>query len=307
MDIIKNRNIFFLFSGILILASVFAFYFFGVKQGIDLVGGTSWQIQITNSAANEDSLKSVLAEAAAEEKLNSSDFVVKSLSDKNFLIRLPSISEENHQKYYQVLQAKFGELKEEGFQSIGPTIGQELRQRFIWAFVVGLLGIMLYIAWAFRKVSYPVKSWKYGIIVIICGFHDIIVPIGIMAFLGWRNGIEIDTNFIVALMFILGYSINDTIVVFDRIRENLVLAHRGNFDFVGLINAAVKQTFARSVNTSLTTVLAIAPLYFFGPLSLKYFILTLMLGIIVGTYSSIFIASPLLYVWHPIKAKNKVK
>jgi len=307
MDIIKNRYIFFILSGVLILASIFAFYFFGVKQGIDLAGGTSWQIQITNSAVNEGSLKSVLAEIVAANNSNSSDFVIKSLPDKNFLIRLPTISEESHQKYYQALQAKFGEVKEGGFQSIGPTIGQELRQRFIWAFIIGLIGILLYVAWAFRKVSFPIKSWKYGVIVVLCGFHDIIVPIGIMAFLGWNKGIEIDTNFIVALMFILGYSINDTIVVFDRIRENLVLAHRGNFDFAGLINAAVKQTFARSVSTSLTTVLAIAPLYFIGPLSLKYFILTLMLGIIVGSYSSIFIASPLLYVWHPIKAKNKVK
>lgn len=307
MDIIKNRNIFFIFSGILILASIFAFYFFGVKQGVDLAGGTSWQMEISNTAVNEDGLKSALTEIAAEDKLNSSDFTIKSLPDRNFLVRLPSISEESHQKYYEVLQTKFGEIKEKGFQSIGPTIGQELRRRFIWAFVIGLTGIMLYVAWAFRKVSYPVKSWKYGIIVILCGFHDIIVPIGIMAFLGWRNGIEIDTNFIVALMFILGYSINDTIVVFDRIRENLFLAHRGNFDFAGLINTAIKQTFARSVNTSLTTVLAIAALYFVGPLSLKYFILTLMLGIIVGSYSSIFIASPLLYVWHPLKEKSKIR
>ena len=119
-----------------------------------------------------------------------------------------------------------------------------------------------------------------------------------MTFLGWRQGVEIDTNFIVAMMFILGYSINDTIVVFDRVRENLSLANRGHFDFAGLINAAVRQTFSRSINTSLTTVLAISPLYFVGPLSLKYFILTLILGIIVGAYSSIFFASPLLYVWH---------
>ena len=303
IDIIKHRNIFFIFSGILILASIFAFFFFGVKQGIDLAGGTNWQIQIENSAIKESDLRPVL-----DELTGNSNLTIKSLPEGNLLIKLPSISEEDHQKYLQALQEKFGKIKEPSFESIGPTVGQELKNRFIWAFLLGLLSIMLYVAWAFRKVSHPVKSWKYGVIVVLSGFHDIIVPVGLMTFLGWRQGIEIDTNFIVALMFILGYSVNDTIVVFDRIRENLILTHnKGNFDFAATINSAVRQTFARSVNTSLTTVLAIAPLYFIGPLSLKYFILTLMLGIIVGSYSSIFIASPLLYVWHPIKNKNKVK
>lgn len=294
MDIIKYRNVFFVFSGVLILAGIFAFGFFGVKQGIDLAGGTNWQIQIENPAVKESDLKSVLVETSGY-----SNLLIKSLPEKNFLIRLPNLSEENHQKYYQVLKEKFGEIKEQSFASIGPTIGGELKRRFIWAFLSGLLGIMLYVAWAFRKISYPIKSWKYGVIVILCGFHDIIIPLGLMALLGWRQGVEIDTNFIVALLFILGYSINDTIVVFDRVRENLFLTHnKGNFDFAGLINAAVKQTFSRSVNTSLTTVLAILPLYFIGPLSLKYFILTLILGIIVGTYSSVCIASPLLFAWH---------
>jgi len=294
MDIIKYRNVFFVFSGVLILAGIFAFGLFGVKQGIDLAGGTNWQIQIENPEIKESDLKSVLVET-----LSYFNLLVKALPEKNFLIRLPNISEENHQKYYQVLKEKFGEVKEQSFASIGPTIGKELKQRFIWAFLLGLLGITLYVAWAFRKISFPVKSWKYGVIVILCGFHDIIIPLGLMALLGWRQGIEIDTNFIVALLFILGYSINDTIVVFDRIRENLFLTHhQSNFDFAGVINAAVKQTFSRSLNTSLTTILAILPLYFIGPLSLKYFILTLVLGIIVGSYSSIFIASPLLYVWH---------
>ncbi|MFA5083799.1 MAG: protein translocase subunit SecF [Candidatus Paceibacterota bacterium] len=294
LDIVKYRNVFFVFSGILILASIFAFFFFGVKQGIDLAGGTNWQVQIKNQAVGDGDLKSALAQISGYP-----DLTVKSLSDGNFIVRFPSISEEDHQKYFQALKEKFGEVGEQSFESIGPTIGHELRQNFIWAFAIGLAGILLYIAWAFRKVSYPVKSWKYGFIVILSAFHDIIVPCGVMAFLGWRQGVEIDTNFIVALMFILGYSINDTIVVFDRIRENLFLTHnRSNFDFGGVLNSAVRQTVSRSVNTSLTTVLAILPLYFLGPISLRYFILTLILGIIVGAYSSIFIASPLLYVWH---------
>src|SRR3989338_5410658 len=293
MNIIKHRNIFFMFSAVWILARIFAFFVFGVRQGIEWAGGPKRQIQIKNPAVKDSDLKSVLGIISGY-----SDLTVKSLSDRDFIIRFSSISEENHQKYYQVLKEKFGEVEERSFESIGPTIGRELRQRFILAFVLGLLGILFYVAWAFRKVSYPIKSWKYGVIVILCAFHDIIIHIGLMTFLGWRQGVEINANFIVALMFILGYSINDTIIIFDRVRENLSLANRGHFDFAGLINAAVRQTFSRSINTSLTTVLAISPLYFVGPLSLKYFILTLILGIIVGAYSSIFFASPLLYVWH---------
>ena len=265
------------------MASIFAFVAFGIKQGIDLAGGTNWQILINDSAVKESDLKSALKEISGY-----SDLTVKSLRDGNFIVRFPSISEEDHLKYYQALKEKFGEIGEQSFESIGPTIGQELRRRFVWAFALGLLSILFYVIWAFRRASYPVKSWKYGLVVIFCAFHDIIIPVGLMTFLGWRQGVEIDTNFIVALMFILGYSINDTIIVFDRLRENLSLTNKNNFNFAGLINDSVRQTFSRSVNTSLTTILAILPLYFIGPLSLKYFILTLVLGIITGSYSSIF-------------------
>ena len=154
MNIIKHRNIFFMFSGVLILASIFAFFFFGVRQGIDLAGGTNWQIQLKNPAVKDSDLKSALGIISGY-----SDLTVKSLSGRNFIIRFSSISEENHQKYYQALQEKFGEVEERSFESIGPTIGRELRQRFVWAFVLGLLGILFYVAWAFRKVSYPILSF----------------------------------------------------------------------------------------------------------------------------------------------------
>lgn len=293
MNIIAHKKIFFSISGFLVLASVFVIFFFGLRQGIDLIGGTNWQIQFKNAAANESDLKSSLIEISGYPNL-----IVKSLPEKNFLIKLPSISEENHQKYLLSLKEKFGEIEERSFESIGPIIGRELKRRFIWAFILGLLGIILYIAWAFRKISYRVKSWKYGLAGILCLFHDILIPTGLMAFLGWQQGIEIDTNFIVALLFILGYSINDTIIVFDRVRENLFLAEGGRFDFAQIINASVKQTFARSINTSFTTILVLLALYFWGPISLKYFTLTLILGIFLGTYSSIFIACPFLFVWH---------
>lgn len=300
MDIIKYRFVFFAVSGALILASVAAFVFLGLCQGIDLVGGTNWQIQIKNPSIRENEIKTLLAETAGYGNLT-----VKSLSSGSFLIRLPSVSEERHNQYLQALKTKFGEIEEESFESIGPTVGRELKNRFLLAFLLGLLGIMLYVAWAFRRVSYPIKSWEYGAIGILCLLHDVLIPTGIMTFLGWRQGIEIDTSFIVALLFVLGYSINDTIVVFDRIRENLLRVSGKHFELSAVINDSINQIFFRSLNTSLTTILALVAVYFWGPIYLKYFILTLILGIFFGTYSSIFIASPLLYVWRNNRRKNK--
>lgn len=292
MDIVKHRRIFFTISSILILASVAAFILFGLRQGIDLVGGTNWQIQIKNQSTQENEIKAFLTETTKNNNLT-----IKSLSSGSFLIKSPSVSEEQHSVYLRALQEKFGEIEEQSFESIGPTVGQELKNRFLLAFALGLLGILLYVAWAFRKVSYPIKSWEYGLIGILCLFHDILIPTGIMAFLGWRQGIEIDTGFIVALMFILGYSINDTIVVFDRIRENLLRVSGKHFEMKTIINDSINQIIPRSLNTSLTTILALIAVYFWGPAYLEYFTLTLILGIFFGTYSSIFIASPLLYVF----------
>ncbi len=151
----------------------------------------------------------------------------------------------------------------------------------------------MYIAFAFRKVSYPIKSWKYGIIALITLFHDVIIPAGLLAVLGWRLGIEVDTHFVVALLVVMGFSIHDTIVVFDRIRENLLL-QKTHLDLPIIINNSINQAFVRSINTSLTLILVLLALFFFGPVTLKYFVLTVLVGTTVGTYSSIFVASPLL-------------
>jgi len=172
-----------------------------------------------------------------------------------------------------------------------------LKTKAMWAIVLVLIGISLFIAWAFRKVSEPVKSWKYGIVTLITLVHDVSIPAGLLALLGYWKGIEIDTNFIVALLVVMGFSVHDTIVVFDRIRENLTLNRGRKFDLGDIIRFSVKETFTRSVNTSLTLILVLVVLLAFGPPSLFYFILTILVGTIFGTYSSIFVASPLLYLW----------
>ena len=291
MNIIKKRYIFLGFSFGLVILSWLLVGVLGLKQGIDLKGGTQWQVTFEDQAINEQKISEVL-------KSDSSDleFFVKKAGSDSFIIRLPNISEAVHVEYLEKLKT-LGPVTEKNFSSIGPAIGSELRRRAIWAIAGALLAISLYIAWAFRKVSRPIQSWKYGFVTLITLLHDVSIPTGLLAILGYWRGIEIDTNFIVALLVVMGFSVHDTIVVFDRIRENL-LVHRGqNMPLAEIINISVRQTLVRSMNTSLTLVIVLLAMFLFGPPSLFYFILTILVGTIFGTYSSIFVASPLLYIW----------
>jgi len=290
MDIIKNRKIFLGASGLLVLASLVLIFSLGLKQGIDLKGGTQWQILFKD---NTNVTESVIKEKIRS-VLENIDVSVKKSSDKSFIIRLPETDEKEHQAYREALLS-VGNFEEQNFSSIGPTIGAELRTKSIWAIIFVLVGISLYIAYAFRKVSEPVSSWKYGIVTLITLFHDVSIPTGLLAYLGWSQGIEIDTNFIVALLVVMGFSVHDTIVVFDRIRENLITS-RGKMSLASIVNKSIHETFARSINTSLTLILVLVSLLVLGPSSLFYFIFTILIGTVFGTYSSIFIASPLLYI-----------
>ncbi|MFH1193133.1 MAG: protein translocase subunit SecF [Candidatus Jorgensenbacteria bacterium] len=289
-DLIKHKYWFLGFSGVLILISLVAVAVFGLRAGIDLKGGAQWEVSFSGAAPTEDAVRVALQGAGAREVF------VKREGEGALLIRLPVIDEPTHAAYAEALKM-LGVLEEKNFSSIGPTIGAELRTRAIWAIVLVLLGISLYVAWAFRKVAAPVASWKYGLVTLFSLFHDVAIPVGLLAVLGWWQGIEIDTNFIVALLVVMGFSVHDTIVVFDRIRENLLLAKGKRFSFGDLINQSVGETFARSVNTSLTLIIVLVALLVVGPPSLFYFVLTILVGTVFGTYSSIFIASPLLYLF----------
>jgi preprotein translocase subunit SecF len=288
MNIIKYNKIFLSVSGILTLVGITAIIVFGFKPGIDFVGGTMWQIQtpVGQQLTTED-VKNFFGNDLGEKNIT-----IFPSDNNSFLIRLGHIPESEHQQYLQALKLKFN-IEEVRFNGIGPTVGKELKNKAFWAITMVLLGISLYIAFAFRKVSYPIKSWKYGIITLITLFHDILIPAGMLAVLGKFFGIETDTNFVVALLVIMGFSVHDTIVVFDRIRENLLVG-RGRLNLSETINQSINQTIARSINTSLTLILVLIVLFFFGPAVLKYFILTILVGVVIGTYSSIFVASPLL-------------
>ncbi len=293
MDIISKRKIFLGFSGLLVLASLVLVIAIGFKPGIDLTGGTEWQLKFEKSVTAEE-IANVL-------KAASTDFdnaVVRSRED-SFVLRLPPMTEVEHQQYLHILEDKLGAATEGSFASVGPTIGHELQQKAIWALILVVAAISMYIAFAFRKISRAISSWKYGFITLITLLHDVSIPAGLFAFLGWRLGIEIDTNFMVALLVVMGFSVHDTIVVFDRIRENIMRSNISRTTLKEIINKSIRETFIRSINTSLTLFIVLTALLVFGPSSIFYFLLAILVGTIFGTYSSIFVASPLLYLWRP--------
>ncbi len=299
MNIIGRRKIWFSISGFLCALSVISVVVFGLKFGIDFTGGSLIELEFTNTRPS-------ITEVETKLKPYNLELILNSVGDKGMVIRTSSIDEEKHQKILTDLQSAFKGVEEKRFDFIGPTIGAELRHKSILAIFFVLLAIIIYLSWAFRKVSYPTQSWKYGVIAIIALMHDIILPIGVFSVLGHFYGIEINILFITALLTILGFSVYDTVVIFDRIRENLL--HKGaikNRDsFEEVINVSVNQSAMRSVNTSFVTLLVLLASFFFGGVSIKYFVLALMLGILFGTYSSIFIASCLLVSWTTLSGKK---
>ncbi len=294
LNIVGHKKIWFTISIILVGIAVLAIATYGFQESAELKGGTLWEFKIpgqTLSVADvQNELTNNLHIADAEVNMDN--------GDQSFLVRFDSIDEPTHQQYLNELTTVWPSFQELSFQSISPSVGVNLRNNSIIAIILVLIGISLYIAFAFRKASRPISSWKYGWITLITLFHDVAIPAGMLAILGHFKNVQIDSDFIVALLVVMGFSVHDTIVVFDRIRENL-LNHRGKIPFSTIINNSVNQTLARSINTSLTLILVLLALYFVGPADLQYFVLTLLVGVTTGIYSSIFIASPALVLVSP--------
>ncbi len=289
VNIVGNKKIWFTISGILIALALIAIVGFGFKQSAEFQGGTLWEFKVPTETPSIQDVQNFFTNA-----LHVSDASVNLDEGSGiYLVRFGAIDEQAHQSYLVGLKNKWPSFAESSFESIGPSVGAGLKQNAILAIIFVLIGISLYIAFAFRKASRPVSSWKYGWITLFTLFHDVVIPAGLLAFLGHTQNIQIDSNFVVALLVVMGFSVHDTIVVFDRIRENL-LNQKGKKSFAEVVNESVNQTLARSVNTSFTLILVLLALYLVGPVNLSYFVLTLLVGVVTGIYSSIFIASPTL-------------
>ncbi|MEX2436932.1 MAG: protein translocase subunit SecF [Candidatus Paceibacterota bacterium] len=290
MKVLNKSKIFLGIATVVVVLSWVAIAILGLNPGIDLAGGTEWRVDFGEEVISVDVTSFILSNFNV-------DSSVSAISDGDFIIRLPEITEEAHQEIAQGLKEEFGSFEERSFSTVGPVIGQELKSKAIWAIFFVLLGISLFVAWAFREVSKPINSWKYGITSLVALVHDISIPAGVFAVLGYFYGIEVDTTFIIAILVVLGFSVNDTIVVFDRIKENFILSKGKNRPLFDVINESINETIMRSINTSLTLVIVLVFLLIFGPETIFYFVLTILIGTIAGTYSSIFVASPLLYLW----------
>lgn len=321
-NIIQNRKIWLRLSGTVVVLAILAVALWGLNLGIDFTGGSLLEVEFVEDRPDT----AAITEAVGDLELGS--LVVQPVAEKGMILKFQDISEDKHQDVIKALNALVNNndvlelntdmatstdgststpvievniddlnkpaIVELRFDSVGPSIGQELKSRSITAMIIVLIAIVLYIAWAFRKVSKPVASWKYGLSAIIALLHDVIIVIGVFAVLGKFFGVEVNTAFVAAILTVLGYSVNDTIVVFDRVRENLP---KSEDDFEETVNTSVNQTIQRSINTSVTTLLVLLAVLFFGGATIKSFVLALVIGISIGTYSSIFLASPVLVVW----------
>ncbi len=296
MNLISYRKIYYGISGIVILASLVALVLWGFRLGIDFTGGTMWQVH------GQGLERDVVVQVFADHEI--SNVLVESGKNNQLTLRFQEISEDVHQQLLSGFRERYPDFTEDQFAVIGPTISGELRERALFAIVFVLFGISLYIAFAFRQVSRPLSSWVYGGVTLFTLFHDVIVPAGVFAFLGYFSGVEIDSNFVVAMLVVMGFSVHDTIVVFDRVRENLRHVTE-KVSFEELVNKSMRETFVRSVNTSVTVVLVLLALYIFGEPNLGNFVLTLLIGIVTGVYSSIFIASPILVDIARMNAKKR--
>ena len=289
LNIGKNLKYFFLLPALLSVLALAALLLWGLKPGIDLAGGSLLQVTYPNGRPPVAEVQAVV------DKLELGEVRIQPTGTNDYILSQRDLSTQEKTQLEAVLSG-FGSFTEDQFNSVGPVLGAELLDKGLISLALVVVCIILFIAFAFRKVSKPVASWKYGVVAIITLLFDVLIPVGVFAALGHYQGAEVDSLFIVGLLTILGISINDKIVVFDRIRENLQHANSRD-NFADTVSKSIRQTLARSINTSLTVVIMLLALYFFGPASTQVFALTLTVGMIVGTYSSIFFASPLLVAW----------
>lgn len=303
LSIIPKRKIWFTISAILVIASVVYISVSGLRLGIDFTGGSLLEISTDKPVAIADIEFSVASSLHSDAEIK-----VQSSGNNQYLIRTQDLSESKHQEVLSQL-SELGTIEELRFESVGPTLGQELKSKAIEALLVASIVIILYIAWSFRKVSENndkgPSSWKYGIGAIIALVHDVTIVTGAYALISTYTEYQVDALFVTALLVVLGYSVNDTIVVYDRVRENVIESKIK--DFAELVNKSVNETVTRSINTSLTTLIVLLTLFFFGGESIQGFILALIIGVVIGTYSSIFLASPILVVWQQLSQTSKKK
>lgn len=300
MNIIGKKYWYFLISLIIIIPGIISLILFGLNLSIEFTGGSRLTLSFPKEVSQEQvaSVKSVFSE-------NKIKTLSVEKSGKLVYIRSQSLSEKQDVVVINSLKEKLGDFNQEQYETVGPTIGSEITLNAVKALAIASFLIVLYITWSFRKVPKPTSSFRFGVSAIVALIHDVLVLLGVFSILGHFYSVEIDSLFVTAILTVIGFSVHDTIVVFDRIRENL--KRFGGDNFSKIVNDSILQTLDRSFNTSLTVVLVLFSLLLFGGETIRWFIVALLIGVISGTYSSIFNAAPLLVLWQEITEKRSKK
>ncbi len=301
MKIIKYKKIFISISFALVVLAIASISYFGFKPGIDFRGGSAIEVVWeSNTRPESKDITNIFAgiEGAPE-------VFVQPIGDNGYSLKMREVSPEEREAITALINENYPGMSVASYTTIGPSVGKELLRKSIISIILVALGIVLFIAYSFRKVSYPVKSWKYGVVAITTLLHDVLIPTGIFVVLSYLYNVEVDTLFVVSILTILGLSVSDTIVVFDRIRENLRDGRGASF--AETVGKSINEVYSRSIMTSLTVILALVALAIWGPVATRLLAIMLTAGMFFGTYSSIFLASPLLVLWQEYSNKKVVK
>ncbi len=298
INFIKYKNIFLAFTALVMIACGALLAVYGLKPSIEFTGGSISEIDYKDTRPSNQAIMEKIG------GLGIKDITIYSVEEKGVSIRTEAIDNATHTKLLDALKGT-GDYTEKSFEMIGPVIGKELSSKMELLVAISLLAMLVYIAIAFRNVPGPVSPWIYGAASFLILIHDVLVPLGVFSFLGKNYGIQVTIPIITALLTVVGYAINNVIVVYDRIRENLLKDRKSTFEEIS--NRAINQTLTRQINTSVATLIPVFAIYFYGGLSLKYFSLALILGIVTGTYSSVFLASQILIVWLGLRGKLRKK
>jgi len=282
-------------SAVLVTVSVVLLFVPGPNLGIEFTGGTLMEFRLPEGKTKAD-LETALGAFRDKAGQPLGSTYMATTKTETMFVRTRTIDNENHLALLDHLKKQTGEqLQELQYTTIGPTVGASMKRRALWALVIATVAIVLYIALAFRSVPKSLSPWKFGVLAVAALLHDIIITVGIFTILSHFTTFQVDTLFVTALLSIMGYSVNDTIVIFDRIRDNLSGGQKANISEVA--DRSLLQTLTRTINTGLGALIMLFALFFLGSESIRWFILTLILGTVIGTYSSFFIATPLLVYW----------
>ncbi|MCL5411735.1 MAG: protein translocase subunit SecF [Patescibacteria group bacterium] len=310
LDVVGKKWIYFFLSAILIIPGIFSLASWGLNAGIDFTGGTLLELKLEKASSGVNISSDMTAkenqqirDAVKKDGLEVS--IIQRSGDQVYTLRTRPLETAQSDKLKKSLEEKFGKVEQLRLETVGPTIGGELLRNAILSIVFASIMIVIYIAFAFREVPKPASSWRFGICAILALIHDVLVVVGVFSLLGHFYKVEVDSLFVTALLTVIGFSVHDTIVVFDRIRENL--KRRVYSTFAETVNHSILQTIGRSLNTSLTVVFVLVALILFGGTTIRWFVVALLVGILSGTYSSIFNASPLLVLWQEWQDRKELK